>query len=132
MARPLSRAKRLDKASDGVQEVIGLLMCLVPSTADDSTKLKEANEALDSLDTSEFEDLRDEISEWKDNIEANFSQTQKYSDLEECHSALEEIVSSLESAQGNIENSDEIQDKIDELENVMNECGNVSFPGMFG
>lgn len=132
MGKHISRAKRLDKASDGIQEVIGQLMCLVPSTVDNATKIKEANEALDTLDTSEFESLRDEITEWKENIEANFSQTQKYSDLEECAEALESIVSTIESAQSNIDDADEIQTKIDELEDVMNECGNVSFPGMFG
>jgi tRNA U34 5-carboxymethylaminomethyl modifying GTPase MnmE/TrmE len=132
MAKHVSRAKRLDKASEGIQEVIGILMGLVPSTVDSSTKIQEANDALDTLDTSEFEDLRDEISEWKDNIEANFSQTQKYSDLEECHSALEEIVTCIESAQDHIEDDSDIQSRIDDLENIMNECGNVSFPGMFG
>lgn len=52
---------------------------------------------------SEIETLKEEITEWKDNMEEKLSHTQKYSDLEECESTLEDVVSELESACDNAE-----------------------------
>jgi hypothetical protein len=39
----------------------------------------------------ELQSLRDEMGDWKDNLEEKLSHTEKYSRVEECHSNLDEI-----------------------------------------
>ena len=60
----------------------------------------------------EIELLKDEIDNWKSNMEGtNLEYTYKYEQLEECYGVLEEIQ--------------------DELENITDREGDVMFPGMF-
>jgi len=57
-------------------------------------------------------ELRDEITEWKSNMEGtNLEQTGKYERLETCESALSELC--------------------DNLESVISEANGVEFPTMF-
>lgn len=43
---------------------------------------------------SECESLRDEMTEWRDNLEEKLSATQKYSDVSECADALDNALNS--------------------------------------
>lgn len=50
------------------------------------------------LDAGDVISLRDEIGEWKDNLEgANMSHLPKYEELESCFDALEQVADDLES-----------------------------------
>lgn len=51
----------------------------------------------DLLDGSEVPMLRDEIAEWRDNIEEKFSNTAKFEEVSECADALDNIADEFES-----------------------------------
>lgn len=71
-------------------------------------RLSEAESDFESA-KSTVEELRDEMTNWKDNIPENLQGGDKCSEVEEAESALEEL--------------------INEMENI--DFGNVSFPSMF-
>ena len=80
----MSRAKRLEKALEEIRSGLGTV-----------------------------EELRDEIDNWKTNLEGtNLENTEKYSLLEETFDTLEQ--------------------SHDEIESACDELDNVEFPGMFG
>lgn len=51
----------------------------------------------DLLDGSEVSALREEMAEWKENIEEHFAQTSKYEEVSECADALENVADEFES-----------------------------------
>lgn len=71
-------------------------------------RLSEAESEFESA-TSTVEELRDEMTEWKDSIPENLQGGNKYSEVEEAESALDDL--------------------INEMENI--DFSNVSFPSIF-
>ncbi len=128
-----SRASRLADACDRLRDQISQLQVIFDSgDFDEEAKIKEANEIISNIDYSEIENLRDEVQEWRDNIEEKFSATQKFSDLEECVDGLDSAISELERGDGQISDAIEIEERVDALSSGVDGCDDVSFPGMFG
>ncbi len=128
-----SRASRLADACSKIRAHIELLQVIDESEVlTEKAKMERANEILGGIDYSEVENLRDEIQDWKDNIEEKFSATQKYSDLEECASTLDSAISEIESGNEEIDDVAELEQRIGSLESGVDGCDDVSFPGMFG
>ena len=78
------------------------------------SRSKRLSDALDRVTDAieEIEILRDEIEEWKSNMEGtNLENTNKYEQLEECSGELEQLM--------------------DDLENAKDSEYNIIFPGMF-
>jgi DNA repair exonuclease SbcCD ATPase subunit len=128
-----SRAKRLSEViSDIRSELEKVREIQEDKKKSDEQKLKEINEILTCIDASEIESLKDEISEWKSNIEEKFSATQKYADLEDCESTLEEGYSEIEQYLQEVDSLDMVEDTIASIESGLDTCEGASFPGMFG
>lgn len=101
-------------------------------TAEEIAKIED----LFCYDLGEVEAIKDEITTWRENIEEKFSQTQKYSDLEECEQTIESAKDELETHQGvgtfDADSYDDIESAISDVESACDELEGVSFPGMFG
>lgn len=63
---------------------------IMPVRLDTTAKTGTITNAL-STGFSELQSLRDELMEWKDNIEEKFGQTDKFERVSECADALDEI-----------------------------------------
>lgn len=62
----------------------------MPVRLDSTAKTGSIADAI-SEGFSELQSLRDEMTEWKDNIEEKFGQTEKFDRVSECADALDEI-----------------------------------------
>ncbi len=151
MAKRQSRAARASVASGVLSETVEKLR--------DAETYEEAKAAKDGLDFSDIESLAEEMGSWRDNIEANFSATQKFADVSDAADALESVKDTLEGLdeltepvrENNIEAAheeanldpegddqdaepewkDEATTLADEIENAASELDGVSFPGMY-
>lgn len=133
MARRKSRAARLDEQCAFIRADLELLELIRQHPSGKKSRIKRANDVLDNMAYSEIENIRDEIVDWKSNIEEKFSSTQKYSDLEECESELESALSAFQDAGSDkIESLEDIDDRIQSIEEGLDYCANVNFPRMFG
>jgi len=93
------------------------------------------------LDISSFEELRDEIEEWKNNLEGtNLENTEKYKLIEECYETLDCAINELENIDlstisiddGNLENiADELESYANDIESIISDAENIEFPRMF-
>ncbi len=128
----MSRAKRLGIVCESIRSQTELLREVPESDVSEEDKVKLANEIIGKIGYEEIENLRDEIQEWKDNIEEKFSATQKYSYLEECVSSLDNAVTEFEGADEEISDTSEIEERVEKLNTGLDHCDEVSFPGMFG
>lgn len=143
-------ANGLQKAVDDYDAEQAYTIPAAPAQYDPSDLATDATCAAETVG-----ELHDEIETWKDNIEEHFSQTQKYSDLEECASALETIKDALESISVSFEQpaafdglpmgdevaalaekwtefADSLEEVKDEVQSALDNEGDVNFPGMFG
>jgi hypothetical protein len=77
------------------------------SRHDDLMSAKEMFEEGASIITG----LREQMEEWRDNMEERFGSTAKYEDVGQCASDLESLA--------------------DEADSVVNGCDNIDFPGMY-
>lgn len=89
------------------------------------------DDEINTMDISEIESLKSEIETWRDNIEEKFSETQKFSDLEECLDSLSNAFDTLESANRNIADLVDGTDVAQEIEDACDELENIIFPTMF-
>jgi len=83
-------------------------------------RIHNANPLRESLtDYNDIDSLREEMSEWRDNIEENFSHTSKYEEVDEAANALEDGYNELESAISELETalkgtmSELLEDKVE-------------------
>lgn len=137
MAKRMSRAARAADAAGKWTSIAERLR--------EATTAKEATDAVSDLDTSEFESLKEEIENWRDNMSsANMEHLPKYEEVEEAADSLDNIdVSNVEgrtyegadydadSAEEAPEWRDQAEEDADELENAASELEQVNFPGMF-
>lgn len=93
----------------------------------------EATTAMEDFDKDELDELTEEITGWRDNMDsAGISHLPKYEEVSECSDALEQAQSEADTAEGvTITCFEDIQEAIDALQSVLDECENVSFPGMY-
>ena len=71
------------------------------------SRRERLDKAIEEIQAQLFiiEELRDEIDNWKSNLEGtNLENTSKYTELEECHDALESLHDEIESAIGEADN----------------------------
>ena len=107
--------------------------------------IAENSGAFDEIDSGVFEELRDELQNWRDNLPENLQSSSKADTLDESVSSLEEVIQFVEditSASGDFSGAsgfeaEAVQTRLDALEtaieNIDNlECTDVEFPGMFG
>lgn len=143
-----SRAVRLNDAIEKMRVVaskitstIDELQDHIPKDEDDQyeedsteykTLLGKVDDIINELDYSEIETLKQELSDWKDNIEEKFSQTQKFSDLEECVDTFENAISAFETANRNISDIVDGCDVAQEIDDACDDLENVTIPTMFG
>lgn len=108
-------------------------------------ELGEHSEAFDNADVCAFEELRDELQNWLDNLPENLQNGSKADTLSDSISSLEEVISYVEdinSAGNDFSAADgfslsDIEERVGALETAIENCENaegtdVEFPGMFG
>ena len=126
MARYKSRAKRASECAEGWHEVANKLR--------DADTQEDGQNALEGLDISELESLKEEMESWRDNIEEKFSQTQKYEEVSEAAETLGNIdLSEFEGKE--YDGKDDFEDShkadADMIDAAAEELESVSFPGMY-
>lgn len=154
----VSRAARLQKAIEGLQEV-------ADSIRDEGSDLEDRINAFDSLDYSEIEDLASEMENWKDLIPENLQSSDKYYAVEEAYDLLQNAVDTLsglgavtmDSEQDRLyykfmeidpediteklqeqfnslveDVGSELESLADDIDSVIGDLEGVEFPGMFG
>lgn len=147
-----SRASRRDTALISLRDVAARLQDLADEQAKDESEVsadedamegqtdlrtdseiaEEASTVLEDVDTAELESLREEIGNWRDNMQGtNLENTEKYSRLEECFDALDSAIISLESL-GSISCKDDIDSVISDIDSAIGDAENAEFPTMFG
>lgn len=141
MAR-LSRAKRCAETCAAIRSVLGELSSLErPENYDELTNeekdeiddklVKQAQEVLGNIDTSEIDNLKSEMESWRDNLDgANMSHLPKYDQVSECADVLDNALSTLEGL--SIDGFEEIESVMSEAEEAVNEAEGAEFPGMYG
>lgn len=137
MSRYKSRAKRLDEWRSEQQIKLDQLRGSIENEAlEDDAKLTDGEVDLASVfDLGEIESLKEEIEEWRDNMEGagtNLETTEKFTTVSECADALDGIYNDLESALQSVDTVGDLSTALDEIETAFDECDNVEFPGMYG
>jgi chromosome segregation ATPase len=144
-----SRATRLANALSTIEDVKSQLeeiefeldaLELAEATPEKLAELKsKAEGAIGDLSTSDIEELRDEIEEWKSNLEGtNLENSEKYSALEECYDNLDQGISSLDEVSKDFGYCDKetlregVEISMQDIDNAISEFDGVDFPGMFG
>jgi flagellar biosynthesis/type III secretory pathway chaperone len=142
-----SRAKRLDEALEIIEnsrnKVVGRLEDLIEEKDNEAKNHAALSNEREKYyeektaeivgefecDTSDIQELYDEIENWKSNLEGtNLENSGKYSELEECCDALQEIIDNLDNP--SIDDSDPETAKSD-LEGLELDGSSVNFPGMY-
>ena len=144
MAKYKSRATRCSEACSVITEdVQAKLEEIASELRDGSLNISAAKVSLGNLliDTSTFEELKDEIENWKSNMEGtNLESTNKYQEVNDCFDALDYAISNLESVdlaieiveESNIEIvAQDIDDLATQIETAISDLGGVEFPGMY-
>jgi molecular chaperone GrpE (heat shock protein) len=157
MAKHVSRRNRLEKCMQDPQTATDRMQTLIATIEDEAEESKvktpiefivaEINhcENLVSYSVNGVEELLDEMTTWRDNMDnANMTHLPKYDEVSECCDALETTKDELENIEWPTEADisgavvedvetvvEFLQEIVDALENATSEADNVSFPGMF-
>lgn len=136
-----SRGTRLSEALVSIQNIIDELDAIISDefSENDLESVKEgANNCLANLDFGAIDELRSEMTDWRDNLDsANLTHLPKYDEVSECCDALDSVMDTFESVDTEVSGDSiaEIQDALnsikEDLENAVSEGEDVSFPGMY-
>lgn len=129
MGRYVSRAKRLEEwqneASKTASEARRLL---------EAGQMDKAKAAVDDLDLTELETLKEEMESWRDNMSAaSMEHLPKYDEVGEACNALDDAhdsVNDLKEACTSAETTDDLASELDELDDAITSV-EVLFPGMY-
>jgi hypothetical protein len=126
-----SRASRMAEACQVIRGEIQAIRNIIAGEGTEEEKLVSINDTLNSIDLSSIDELKDEITSWKDNIEEKFSATEKYAMLEECESNMDDGHSAIESAITDACDLQDAEEILTEIESGLDTLEMVEFPGMF-
>jgi hypothetical protein len=120
----------LEEAVKGIQQVVDKMRAM-EDLYDGVKQLAEAKIAFAELDIVPIDELKEEIGDWKSNLEGtNFEQGEKFALLEECYDNLDSLTSALE-AVNEPSSIDDIEEVCEEIENAISEAESIDFPGMY-
>lgn len=146
--KPPSRATRCAEACTAIRGQLDTLEDLRTKIDNpDELKMSDIQEIvshfaseIENLDMGELETLRDEMTEWRDNMDGTgLENTSKFQEVSDAADTLENQVDELSSLNFDVdvrdnsleEVSDAMGEAIDTIESALGELENVSFPGMF-
>jgi len=130
--KPYKYQSRANRAGDQASQWRNVADRLREISEDDKLseekKVLEARIAIEDVDTSELESLKEEMENWRDNMSGtSLENTGKYSEVEEAADSL----GSIDVEGKSIDSPDDIESVADELESAADELESVNFPGMY-